>query len=357
MQFQKAEKSQSKLRLAIFGPSGSGKTYSSLAIASGMGKKIALIDTERGSASKYADLFEFDVLELPKKDIETYTQAIQLAVNNSYDVLIVDTLSHAWKWLLSEVDRIARTKFNGNTWAAWSQGTPKQMAFIDTITGAAIHIISTMRVNTEWVESKNDRGKTTGYERVGLNPQQGKGIEYEFDMLMELSMDHTADISKDRTGKYQDKSIEKPGAELGKELAAWLAEGIEYKPPHWSEETQSRESTEHLLVKNGMSIETFFKANGVDNWDGMVNIEGSGKEAYFRAKEFHLAQNPPDQFTLFCDDVLARIKYYKNQDHIEAVLNELGIKFFDAEEQATFDELETHAQAQADQQEKEELSF
>ena len=49
MQFQKAERKKSKLRLALTGPSGSGKTYGALLVAKGLGGKIAVIDTEKGS--------------------------------------------------------------------------------------------------------------------------------------------------------------------------------------------------------------------------------------------------------------------------------------------------------------------
>ena len=70
--FTRATKAQSKLRLALFGPSGAGKTYTALRIGTGIGGTMAVIDTERGSASKYADRFEFDVLNLPSHDIDTY---------------------------------------------------------------------------------------------------------------------------------------------------------------------------------------------------------------------------------------------------------------------------------------------
>src|SRR5947208_2781832 len=63
--FARATKHQAKLRLTLDGPSGSGKTYSALAIATALGARIALIDTEHGSAKKYAgDPFVFDLLEL-----------------------------------------------------------------------------------------------------------------------------------------------------------------------------------------------------------------------------------------------------------------------------------------------------
>ena len=94
--FKKAVKHESKLRLAIAGPSGSGKTFTSLAIGTSLGR-VAVVDTESGSASKYADLFDFDVMEIdapfhPNK----YIEAIKGAVQAGYDVVILDTLSHAW---------------------------------------------------------------------------------------------------------------------------------------------------------------------------------------------------------------------------------------------------------------------
>ena len=120
-------------------------------------------------------------------------------------------------------ERIARAKYRGNTWSAWSDGTPMQMQLVDAILDYPGHIIATMRSKTEWaVESENGKTKPT---RVGLAPEQGKGIEYEFDLLMELTTDHTASIIKDRTGKFQDTIISLPGEDLGKELAAWLNEG------------------------------------------------------------------------------------------------------------------------------------
>src|SRR5215472_6056307 len=60
-EFRKAIKYDAKLRFAVCGPAGSGKTYTLLRLAMELGGPVALVDTERGSASKYADLFEFDV--------------------------------------------------------------------------------------------------------------------------------------------------------------------------------------------------------------------------------------------------------------------------------------------------------
>ncbi len=217
--FKKASKKGSKLRLALFGVSGSGKTFSALRIASGLGQKIAVIDTERGSASKYADRFSFDVAECEKPTINNLKMIINQA--KGYDVLIIDSLSHAWMELLQEVEQIAKARYGGNTWSAWSEGTPKQQGFIDSILNFPGHIIATMRVETNWTTMTNEKGKIVPV-RIGEAPKQGKGMEYEFDMLIQLSQDHIAQVLKDRTGKYQDELIEKPGEEFGKELALWL---------------------------------------------------------------------------------------------------------------------------------------
>lgn len=229
LQFKKAEKSTSLLRCAVFGPPGAGKTFTSLRMGKGMGGRMAFIDTERGSASKYADRFDFDVLELPDTDIDTYVQAMDMAAKSRYDILIIDSLSHAWQELLQEVDKLAKAKYRGNTWSAWSEGTPKQKKLVNAILSYPGHIIATMRSKIEYNVEQTSGGKTRPI-KVGLAPEQGKGIEYEFDLLLEITQDHYCTVSKDRTGKFQDKIYEKPGEDFGQELIAWLKEGKKIHP-------------------------------------------------------------------------------------------------------------------------------
>ena len=181
--FKKATKEKAKLRLAVFGVSGSGKTFSALRIAKGLGGKIAVIDTERNSACKYSDRFDFDVCDAKKPSIENLKMFIEEA--KSYDVLIIDSMTHCWLELLQEVEKLAKTKFGGNTWSAWSEGTPKQMSLINALLDYPGHIIATMRVETNWTTVTNEKGKVVPV-RVGEAPKQGKGIEYEFDMLMQI---------------------------------------------------------------------------------------------------------------------------------------------------------------------------
>ena len=222
--FKKATKAAAKLRAAVFGPSGAGKTFSSLRMATGLGGPIAVIDTERGSASKYSDRFSFDVLELEDQTVQGYVDAIRLAADGGYAVLVIDSLSHGWQTLLEEVEKLAKAKYRGNTWSAWSEGTPLQRKLVQAILTFPGHVIATMRSKTEWTTVDNNGRKTP--QRVGLAPEQGKGVEYEFDLLVEISTEHVANVIKDRTGKFQDKLIDKPGEDFGKQLAAWLADGV-----------------------------------------------------------------------------------------------------------------------------------
>jgi len=194
--------------------------------------------------------FEFDVVELDEQKIDNYIGFINDAEKEKYDVLIIDSMTHAWQELLQDVEKIAQTQFKGNTWSAWSKGTPKQKSLVDALLGFNGHIIATMRSKTEWTLSEGSNGKTKP-TRVGLAPEQGKGIEYEFDLLMEITPEHYGTILKDRTGKFQDKIIEKPDEKFGKQLAEWLNDGID----------EPKDSDSYYTLRDGLDtasdLETF----------------------------------------------------------------------------------------------------
>lgn len=267
--FQKATKEQSKLRLALFGVSGGGKTYSALRLAKGLGGKIAVIDTEHGSASKYSDRFDFDVCNLDKSTINNILMCMDQA--KSYDVLIIDSLTHAWNELLQEVDKIAKAKYGGNSWSGWADGNKKQTDLINAILSFPGHVIATMRAETNWTTTVNDKGKMVPI-RIGEAPKQGKQIEFEFDMLMQISQDHQAVVLKDRTGKYQDECFV-IDENFGKDLAIWLTDGHtsnnnSIKSPSQSEIhaldegvflEQFKESCKRLM--NNKQIKLFMKQN------------------------------------------------------------------------------------------------
>lgn len=290
--FQKATKEQSKLRLALFGVSGGGKTYSALRLAKGLGGKIAVIDTEHGSASKYSDRFDFDVCNLDKPTINNILMCMEQAKN--YDVLIIDSLTHAWNELLQEVDKIAKAKYSGNSWSSWADGNKKQTDLINAILSFPGHVIATMRAETNWTTTVNDKGKMVPI-RIGEAPKQGKQIEFEFDMLMQISQDHQAVVLKDRTGKYQDECF-MIDEKFGEDLAAWLTNSnkpccIDNLPsseivshtltPNSSEEVfleQFKETCKRLM--NNKQIKLFMKQNKLNIDEPQKIIELMKKDDY-----------------------------------------------------------------------------
>ena len=275
--FTKATKKQAKLRLALFGVSGSGKTYSALRIAKGLGGNIAVIDTENHTACKYSDRFEFDVCECEKASINNLMTLLNDA--SEYDVLIIDSLTHAWDELLDEVNRTAKTKFGGNSWSAWSEGTPKQRAFIKALLDFKGHLIVTMRSETTWEVQENDKGKKVPV-RIGTAPKQGKSIEYEFDMLINLSQDHTAHILKDRTGKYQDECLELLDENLGKELGEWLSVGEVVKKEQALTNNDVEIFKQMAEISDIKELANFYKANYnlVSDVEAFVALKDQRKE-------------------------------------------------------------------------------
>lgn len=282
--FKKATKKQAKLRLALFGVSGSGKTYSALRLAKGLGGSIAVIDTENHTACKYSDRFDFDVCECEKASINNIVSLLNEA--SEYDVLIIDSLTHAWDELLDEVNRIAKTKFGGNSWSAWSEGTPKQRAFIKALLDFKGHLIVTMRSETSWEVTENDKGKKVPV-RIGTAPKQGKSIEYEFDMLMQLSQDHSALVLKDRTGKYQDECIDLIDEELGKQLGEWLSDGEVVKEEKTLTDSDVEIFKQMSDIEDMEELATFFKSHYklVNDVDAFVYLKDQRKAVLNGSKD------------------------------------------------------------------------
>jgi hypothetical protein len=245
MAFQKAIKHDAKLRLAICGPAGGGKTFTGLQLAKHLGKKVGVIDTEHGSASKYAhtatcggsdncqlpDHFDFDVDEPSEFNPRTLMDSIDYLVANGYDVALIDSLSHYWMGPggeLEMVDTAAARSKSGNSFTAWKTVTPVHNALIDKILSAPIHVIVTMRTKTEWtIEEVN--GKKVP-RKIGLAPIMRDGIEFEFDVCGDMDQDNNFTVTKSRCSQLAGKVINKPGKSTAETLRGWLGSGDNPKP-------------------------------------------------------------------------------------------------------------------------------
>ena len=260
MQFQKAERKKSKLRLALTGPSGSGKTYGALLVGKGLGGKIAVIDTEKGSAALYSHLVDFDVLDLePPYTPERYRQAVKLAVDNGYSVVIIDSITHEWSGsggCLELNDEIAKAKYRGNTWSAWNDTKARHRAFIDDLLACPAHVIVTMRSKTETAQVEVNGRKQV--QKLGMKSEQNDGIEYEFTTVLDLVHDGNFALpSKDRTGLFPPNSNPfKLSENIGQKLAEWLESG---KPIPTADEVLAGFISDCEKAETIEQLQAFFK--------------------------------------------------------------------------------------------------
>lgn len=223
LQFVKAIRTTTKIKMAITGPSGSGKTYSSLAIASGITSKIALLDTEVGSASLYSDIFDFDTLVIsPPFTADKFIEAINVAEAAGYDLLIIDSLSHAWAGDGGALERKEQLDARGgrqNAYTNWGPVKKEQSRLKEAILQSKMHVICTLRAKQEHALS-NENGKNK-VQKLGMAPIAEPGAEYEYSILFELGMNHDAIAGKDRTGLF-DGQILRPSADTGRMIKEWL---------------------------------------------------------------------------------------------------------------------------------------
>lgn len=198
MQLRQSMRRAAKMRLALAGASGAGKTYSSLLIAYGMTgdwSKIAVIDSENCSADLYAHLGGYQVLTLENYAPETYIEAIGICEQAGAEVIIIDSISHCWDYLLD-----FHANLQGNSFANWAKVTPRQNAFIQRILTSSAHVICTMRSKQDYVLS--DKNGKMVPEKVGLKAVQRDNVDYEFTAVLDIAMNHKATTSKDRTGLF-----------------------------------------------------------------------------------------------------------------------------------------------------------
>lgn len=231
--FKKAIKYAAKGRVALVGPAGSGKSYSMLTLAKALaaGGKVAAIDTEHGSLSKYADLFDFDVVELASFTPRAFLTALEAAGEAGYAVFCCDSLSHFWTGkdgALEFVDNAnarAKDKMSG-----WRVFRPYERDMVDAMLMSPCHVICTMRTKTEYSEVTDEHGKKKR-AKVGLAPVQRDGLEYEFDLVGYLDEENTLIVDKTRCSSYQGKAIRKPDVKAFAPFADWLKGSERPAPP------------------------------------------------------------------------------------------------------------------------------
>lgn len=253
---RKAQRRAAKIRLGLASPSGGGKTYSALLIAKGLAgswDKVAIIDTENGSADLYSHLGDFNVLQLTAPyHPEKYIDAIRECEQAGMEVIIIDSITHEWSGVggCLELQQIATERQRiKNTYTAWKEVTPRHQKFIDAVLQSNCHIITTVRSKTDYLQVEHEGKKSI--QKVGMAQVTRDGFEYELTVSLELDVNHYAVTSKDRTCLFEGKPSFIPSEETGKMLKEWCESGIDIRKQCLDdiEKCQSKAEVDALIAK------------------------------------------------------------------------------------------------------------
>lgn len=275
MAFVKAMREKVNAKVIFVSPSGGGKTQSMLEMATGLAKKvggrIAFIGTEgdrdrlyAGKKSPHGDyIYDYDLLQLTDFSPESYIAAINEAVDAGYKVIIVDSLTHEWKFMNDLHD-----KMPGNSFTNWSKLKPRHHKLNEKILEAPAHILCSARGKDDWVlEEKN--GKQVP-KKVGIGSQTDKDITYEVMLSLQIDQDtHIAHADKDNTGLWGMDRYTVVTAKDGEALYDWCENGVAPTPkaPPIQTNVENYEASDELDTLKKQIIAKATELGGSKNKD------------------------------------------------------------------------------------------
>lgn len=231
---KKAKRQRRPLKIGLEGLSGSGKTYTALRLAfamrrAGIGKRIVVADSENESAGLYdgvhidGETWQYETCAIPHESQNPvgYTEVYEYLVAQGYDIIIIDSMTHAWKGALNRVDEIGARNKGDKFGSGWRVVTPEQERMMQVLTNTRAHLITTTRVKGDY-EHSTEGGKTR-IKKVAMKADQRDGLEYEYDCVVRLdNEEHIAVVEKVRGCTLMDgKSGKRPGPEFWQPLFAW----------------------------------------------------------------------------------------------------------------------------------------
>lgn len=250
-----------KALIGLAGPSGSGKSLSSLLLAYGLmkeaypdlpeeeiWKKIGVADTEHkrmltyiGQQHNGITVGSFKHINFePPFNTDRYNMAIKLLKQQGCEVVIIDSLSHQWQGEGGVVE--THGQMQGNSFQNWGKLAPESSKLTKGLTTQDVHVITTLRVKSDYVieliEGKNVPKK------VGMKPVQKDDMEYEFDTVFSIGMDHMARVSKDITNLFEGEFLITDT--IGSKLYRYLELGVDVQ----AEERARREQEEANRLSN-----------------------------------------------------------------------------------------------------------
>ena len=283
-QVKKAKREKIYVKVALMAPSGGGKTYGALRLSKGMaaeikketGKdaKILLANTEQKRGYYYANEFDYDIVDIDAPhEPEKYVDLINFAVEEGYDILIIDSSSHEWegKGGCLELQQKA-----GGTYQAWGKVTPRHNKFINAIADSPIHIIATMRGKDQYETTKDEKTGKLNVQKLGVGAKQRDGFEYEFTCTFLIDQKtNCAEVQKDNTHIFENEGATLLTEGHGVKLIQWANDGEGYTPVVRNENPESEPSSDIDTLKKQI-IEKCKELGGTKNENVMKAVKELG---------------------------------------------------------------------------------
>jgi len=263
--------------------------------------KILMANTEGSRGRYYANEFDYDIIDLTEPFIpEQFIEAIDFAIDNGYDILIMDSTSPEWdgKGGCLELQQKA-----GGTYQAWAKVTPRHDAFINKIAISPIHLIATMRGKDQYEVEKDDKGKMS-VRKLGVGAKQRDGFEYEFTCTFTIdNKSHMAESQKDNTHIFENDSATLLTEKHGIKIIEWAnSSDIEPTVPKKFEATKVTQETveEDLKALKKDIIALCTELGGSQNEDLMTIVKKHAKNGNPNSiKEIGKAKELFDELTEF----------------------------------------------------------
>jgi hypothetical protein len=281
-QAQKALREKIYTKVALMAPSGGGKTFSALKLATGMKTelekinkkkvKILVANTEQARGRYYANEFDYDIIDLVEPFYpEQFIEAIDYAVDNKYDILIMDSTSPEWdgKGGCLELQQKA-----GGTYQAWAKVTPRHDAFINRLATSPIHLIATMRGKDQYEVEKDNNGKTS-VKKLGVGAKQRDGFEYEFTCTFTIDQKtHMAESQKDNTHIFENDNAFLLSEAHGRRIIDWAnSSEIEATVPKYVADAATITQDDKLKTVKAEIIALCTELGGTKNTELMTTIK------------------------------------------------------------------------------------
>lgn len=233
--FQKAAPQQARLKVSIYGPPGSGKTFSTLLMAEGLakvrGKRIAYVDTERGTdfyaqAVKarrvHPEAFDFDALYT--KSLAEVTEAVRSVDPNEHGIIVLDSISQLWDAAM-DAYKGKRTSIDTIPMSAWGKIKKPYKDLIAYLIGSQHDVFILGRQKNVFEDDANGEMKKTG---VSMRAEGETAYEPHICLRMEAvgktETDYLCHVEKDRTGVLAGKTIKNPSFAMIEPLLPLLGE-------------------------------------------------------------------------------------------------------------------------------------